>query len=268
MTKKMNKLLIAKHSQSLENPYHFWTGYFLPIMNELKKDDSKKNTYFVRECGPMTHWLEYLKLFYDIRIIKPGMLLNELVSGKESVIFDHWDDPDNFKNKDFLESILFTKLFFTKDSKIYNKKIGLLNRKESLNFYSSGQQEISAYSSIKRKIKNIDDLFDKIKDKYLCEMVDTTKLSPGLAVKKYKEFNILIGQKGAGLTNMIWMDKGSTVIEICTPKILISEKWDKCYEMLAESIGFNYIKIYAQETWDGNVDINLILNSIQKEKNK
>jgi hypothetical protein len=264
----MNKLLIAKHSQSLENPYHFWTGYFLPIINELRKNESKENTYFVRECGPMTHWLEYLKLFFDIRILKPGMLLKEFANGEESILFDNWDDPDNFKNKDFIESILFVKSIFTKDNEIHNKKIALLNRDITLPFYNSGQQEISAYATIVRKIKNIDNLFDKIKEKYLCEMVDTTKLSPMLAVKKYKEFDILIGQKGAGLTNMMWMDKGSTVIEIYTPKILISQKWDRCYEILAESIGINYIKVYAQETWDGNVDVNLILDSIQKEKNK
>ena len=268
MTKKMNKLLIAKHSQSLENPYHFWVGYFLPIMNELRKDKSKENTYFVRECGPMTHWLEYLKLFYDIRILKPGILLREFAIGKDSILFDNWDDPNNFNNKDFMESILFVKSIFIKDSKIQNKKVALLNRNKPLSFYTSGQQEISAYSSIKREIKNIDDLFDKIKNKYLCEMVDTTKLSPALAVKKYKEFNILVGQKGAGLTNMLWMDKGSTVIEIWTPDTLISEKWDRCYEMLAQAIGMNYVKIYAQETWDGDVNIDLILDSIEKEKNK
>lgn len=264
----MEIFLVAKHSKSLENPYHFWTGYFLPIANELRKENSKNNTYFVRECGPMTHWLEYLKLFYDVRILKPGIILREFLNNKNSIVFDNWDDPNNFNNKEFLESILFIKSIFTKENKENNKKIAILNRDDSLPFYTSGQQEIVSSSTKTRKITNINNLFDKIKNEYPCDLVDTTKVSPGLAIKKYKNFDILIGQMGAGLTNMIWMDTGSTIIEVCAPGMLFSEKWDSCYELLAKATGNKFIRVFAQEKWDGDVDIDLIYEIIRKEKNK
>ena len=107
----MNKLLIAKHSKSLENPYHFWLGYLLPIANELQTK-KEEYTYFVRECGPMTDWLETLKNAHNIKILKPGMILKYFLDDVPSVIFDNWDNPKNFKNNNLKKSTDYLKKIY------------------------------------------------------------------------------------------------------------------------------------------------------------
>lgn len=261
----MNKLLIAKHSKSLENPYHFWLGYLLPIANELQKKKDQ-HTYFVRECGPMTNWLETLKNVHNIKILKPGMLLKYFLDDVPSVIFDNWDNPKNFNSNDMKKSIDYLKKIYIMEEKFKKNKIGILNRNKVLDFYTSGKQEIVSSANRVRSINNIEDLYLEISKNFNTELIDTTKVSPRISATKYSELSVLVGQKGAGLTNMIWMDPGSLIIEICAPQTLFSKELDICYEELAKNIGHNFIRVFAQEEWDGNVDINKIIEILNNRK--
>jgi hypothetical protein len=262
----MNKLLIAKHSKSLENPYHFWLGYLLPIANELQKNKDQ-HTYFVRECGPMTNWLETLKNTHNIKILKPGMLLKYFLDDVPSIVFDNWDNPKNFSSNDIKKSIDYLKKIYIMEEKFKKNKIGILDRNKVLDFYTSGKQEIASSANRVRSINNVEDLYLEISKNFNAELIDTTKFSPRISATKYSELSVLVGQKGAGLTNMIWMDPGSLVIEICAPEILFSEKLDICYEELAKNIGHSFIRVFAQEQWTGDVSIDKILKILNNRKN-
>ena len=261
----MNKLLIAKHHKTLENPYHFWLGYLLPIINELKKDVATGDGFIVRECGPMTNWLQILKNKYNIKILKPGIVLKYYLDGAPTTIFDYWDDPDNFNKKDFINSINLAKSFYIIDNVKKTNKVCVLNRNTILDFYNSGEEEMFSSGNKTRLIKNIKELHSSILKYYNCELIDTTKTQPRISATKYSEFSVLIGQKGAGLTNMIWMDSGSLIIEICAPEQLFSQKLDTCYESLANAIGHKFIRVFAQNEWDGNVNIDSIISLLKKE---
>lgn len=260
-----HKLLIAKHSHSLESPHYFWLGYFLPIVNELRKNKSKNVMFFVRNCGPMTNWLEFLKNKHPVVIVKPGLLLKYYLEDIPSVVFDYWDDEDRFNREEFLETVNFLKNEYTQKPSIDLKKIGVLNRNKPLDFYNSGQQELYATNNFKRLIKNIDELKIEISKFYDCELIDTTLNSPEESINIYSNLNVLIGQFGAGLTNMLWMKKGSLIIEIFSKNDTNPEDKRECYKKLSETLGHKYIRVSAQDSWTGDVDVNLIIETIKKE---
>jgi capsular polysaccharide biosynthesis protein len=54
--------------------------------------------------------------------------------------------------------------------------------------------------------------------KDLWSLVDPAQISPVAQVAIFRETKLLIGQHGAGLTNMLWMDQGGTVVEVLPPR--------------------------------------------------
>jgi capsular polysaccharide biosynthesis protein len=74
----------------------------------------------------------------------------------------------------------------------------------------------------------------------------------------------LVGQYGAGLTNMIWMPKGSLVIELRAPSIIFDDTWNNCYKTLAESLGHRFEVLEAQKDWHSPIDSERVGKQIKK----
>jgi len=77
-------------------------------------------------------------------------------------------------------------------------------------------------------------------------------LAPESQVALAQHSNVLVAQHGAGLTHMIWMPKGSTIIEIHPP--LPDEAID-VFRLLAKALGHQYIRI-PQSHVHANIDSN------------
>ena len=258
-----NKLLVAKHTRSLEHPYYFWTGYFIPIANELRKEKYNKTMFVVRECGPMTPWLESLKNKYPITIKKPGLVLKYYLLGMQNVVFDYWEKSEKFDTEEFKDSISFLKNIYNLSTNKNKNKIGILNRnKPSLFYLNDAEIPLDKTQLPPRSINNIEELNKNISKNYDSELIDTSNTDPESAIKIYSNLNILIGQWGAGLTNMIWMDAGSLIIEISTQRKDPNYTFDK----LAKALGHNFIRVYAQESWTGEVNVKLIMDILKKER--
>lgn len=261
---RYNKVLVAKHKRSLEHPYYFWTGYFIPIANELRKQKYDNTMFVVRECGPMTPWLESLKKMYPITIQNSGLILKYYLIGMQNVVFDYWDNPDKFTSNEFQETIKFLKNIYNLPTDKNKKTIGILNRKNNLNAYLK-DLEISTTKDVPlRSIKNINELNNAISKFYESKLIDTSNVDPEESIKIYSDLKVLIGQWGAGLTNMIWMDSGSLIIEICAPEMIDKD----VFENLAKALGHKFIRIIAQESWTSDVNIKLIIDTLKRENLK
>lgn len=267
-------LLLAQAGGSLEHPYHFWTAYFIPICDWLVNNPDCQEV-FVIECGPMTAWLDYLRTKREVTIIKPRTALNNYLKGQDSVVFLELDDPARFdlsnplKNIDAILSTFFgcsqyveiteTKKGRSKKSlrEVGRLRVGVLERKKGLPFYSTQASEAPLSGSERRSIPNIHSLAKRL-DKYSelqVEVVDTTLYAPNQAVELYRSTEVLVGQFGAGLTNMVWMAPGSWVIELRGPGRLFGQDWDDCYKNLALQLGHNFISLKAQDDWHGRVRV-------------
>jgi hypothetical protein len=142
--------------------------------------------------------------------------------------------------------------FNSKISKKSNKEIVLIERKfdpklwtniNNPNFYHSYAQRRIVYNhdELKRKLKKI------YKDKFINIELD------GLSIfEQYNLFSnakVIIGQHGAGLSNIYFMNDNSTVIEICPEWNNVNHSFDN----LAKICNLNYIPIkqnmMTKEEW-------------------
>jgi hypothetical protein len=210
----------------------------------------------------MNVWLNSLKEIFKIKVsvLDTEQFLTKLLQTNDVVIFDDYDRVELFnKNK---INILLNKLrnFYRVDS-FSNKEnnVAILTR-------SFAKNNISLYtknSKVSRFIDNVDELYNEIIKTNKCKLVDTSEDEYKDVLDCYTRSNIIVGQWGAGLTNMIWMPRNSMVIEIIAKEKKIDSQWKDCYKYLAKSLGHNFISVQAQETWDGPVDVNKILELIQ-----
>jgi hypothetical protein len=256
----MKIFLIAKHDSTLNNYYHFLTGYLTPIIDLLLKNNDKDITYVVRDCGLMNEWFIPLKKYYKIEILHIEKFLFESSESQDKIIFNNYDDPRSFKSNNM--DILLDKLKnFYKTTNLINKEknIAILNRE----FAKKNTSHFTQISNKSRFIENIDELLNSINKLNNCNLVDTSTLNSEDVINVYNKINFLIGQWGAGLTNMIWMPPKSTIIEITAEEDLVKDFWKNCYKDLAFVLGHNFISLKVQKTWDGPVNVNKILEIIK-----
>jgi hypothetical protein len=255
-------ILIPKNSSFLNNAYHFFIGYLVPTIDYLSKNTNEKTTYFFRSSEIMNTWLFSLQEIFKIKIIilETEQFLTKLLETKDVIIFDSYDNVSLFnKNK---INILLNKLrnFYRLDH-VSNKEINI-----AILTRDFAKNNISAYtkdSKFSRFIENVNELYGETLKINKCKLVDTSKDEYKDVLECYKKTNILIGQWGAGLTNMIWMPRNSKIIEITAKQKLLPPETKDCYKYLAKCLGHKFISIEAQETWDGPVDINKILELIK-----
>jgi capsular polysaccharide biosynthesis protein len=145
------------------------------------------------------------------------------------------------------------------DLKNEEKNIAILNRE----FAIKNPSQFTKASGKPRFIENINELLNSINKLNNCNLVDTSTLNSEDVINVYNKINFLIGQWGAGLTNMIWMPPKSTIVEITAKEQLYKTRWQSCYKNLAIMLGHNFISLEAQETWSGPVDVNKILELIK-----
>jgi hypothetical protein len=255
----MKIFLKPKYEESTSNYYHFLIGYLLPIVDVLSNNTDKKVEYVVRDCGLMNTWFEKLKMSYDIKTINSEEFLIQSLGSDDVITFNYYDDP-NFPNKPDTADML------KKVRKVYgvnnynNIGVGILTR-------SFAKTNISGFTKKNNKsrfIKNIEELTYVINKKVGdCILLDTSKDDYQSVVNTYNNLSTLIGQWGAGLTNMIWMPSNSTIIEITSKDKFKDHQWDNCYKELAKLLNHNFISIEAQEVWDGRVDIQKILELVK-----
>jgi hypothetical protein len=259
---KKEVILIARDSSLLSNAYHFFIGYLVPLVDYLSKNANNETTYILRNSGVMNGWLYSLQNIFkiEINILDTEQFLTKALKTKDVVIFNDYDKIDLFAENKI--NILLNKLrnFYRVDHFTNKEKnVVILTR-------SFAKNNISLYtknSKFSRFIENVDELYNEILKTNKCKLVDTSEDEYKDVLSCYTKSNIIIGQWGAGLTNMIWMPRNSTVIEITAKEKKILSEWKNCYEALAKCLGHKFISIQAQENWDGPVDINKILELIK-----
>jgi hypothetical protein len=160
---------------------------------------------------------------------------------------------------------MLQRVFFPEsETKPEGIEIGVLQRNPSLPFYDSAESEIKSSGAERRSIPNIRDLMVLLDTEARTSIIDTSEASPNDAVSTYSKLRVLVGQYGAGLTNMIWMPRGSLVVELRGPGRLFDEPWDDCYKILAECLGHRYEVLKVQEDWHSPIDSERVGRQIKK----
>jgi hypothetical protein len=262
---------------SVEVFYHFFLGYYLPIINFLsdkfnESDDNTKIKIYVRSCGDLDEWFQLLQSVCTIEIVPPGRMLQQLVTNQGLGISDPIDivlleegDDHSFFNRDLLrkaQSYLFNSVLPTisNKGKSYPSTVVLDRR---MGKFSSKNTEVTFMGSATRSIPNLSELRVYSGNDPSIVIIDPSELPIQSYIQLIQNCDLLVGQYGAGLTNMFFMKPGSEILEI-TPLVDCGGPKD-CYKLLAAALGLRFRRL-DQESPFSKIDLQVLFNHISKPR--
>jgi hypothetical protein len=188
----------------------------------------------------MNQWFELLKPGIDVQIVKPGVALHTLAGNRSRHhVVQGMDYPRGHKSR-LLIRARNSMLSFIPGTQIPVTPILVIDRASSDDYHSGSLSETEMSGARRRSVPNLQSICGEILVKGTYSVVDMAQIPPESQVDLARNSKILVGQHGAGLTHMIWMPTGSTVIEIHPP--LPDEAID-IFRQLAQALGHRYIRI-------------------------
>jgi capsular polysaccharide biosynthesis protein len=114
---------------------------------------------------------------------------------------------------------------------------------------------VTRENALRRRILN-DENFKRILIKYGFEIFDFDEIKFEQQVEILMTSNILVAQHGAALTNMIFMQTGSAIVELL-PKEVFN---DKCYFILAGTMKHHYYYSFCDTDGPSHITSNFVVN--------
>lgn len=233
-------LVPATWQGSVEHFYHFLLGYFVPLVRW--QEQTGEMEFSVRDCGPMNPWFTLMRPGSNIDLMTPSWMLQRYLTHKQEYrVFHEWDDPRRFHKKS-LRHVASTVLSRIQQDVTPSRgdRITVIERRPSPDYYLTGSSDAYASGSDWRSVPNLQDVVDQLQGFGEVQLVDTATLTPLEQVQLIAKTDILIGQHGAGLANMMWMKPGSVVIEIQPPLIA---PIDRIFSSLAGAISLDHLTV-------------------------
>ena len=212
----------AQWQGSVEHFYHFFLGYFMPLV--LWQERTGTMAFTLRDCGPMNPWFSLLRPATDIAYIQPGVMLQRVLTYRqERQILHGWDDPTRFHRDSmdqFMRTVL-TRIDAVEPRPGSTKRITVLDRAPTPDFYLQETSEVFSSGSAFRSLPNTLEISRALEAHGKVTVIDTAAVSPEEQVRALANTDLLVAQHGAGLANMVWMPPGSAVLEIKPPLVPI-----------------------------------------------
>jgi hypothetical protein len=238
-------LVLANHwDGSVQQFYHFFLGYFMPL--SLWLDQSGESKISVRDCGPMNIWFELLakSSAIDIEIVPPGSALHSVIGDRtKHVVLAGMDDPKTFRAASLqsgLNSIRKNLNIERPNANTHNRTL-IVDRTTSEDFYHDPESETHMSGRERRHVPNLSEI--SIDPQLKVEIVDFARVHPIEQIELAQETNTMVAQHGAGLVHMLWMPAGSRVIEIAPP---LPPQVEKIFERLAATLGHRYCRLQQE----------------------
>ena len=121
------------------------------------------------------------------------------------------------------------------------------------------EKEAGSYGSARRSITNLHTLALELGKFGSVTVLQPETLGVTELVSVIQASDILLGQHGAGLTNMVWLRPGSHVVELQSPK-----DPPGAFDFLAELAEIEHKKILALVANHGPVDVSQVRGEVQK----
>jgi len=253
-------LVLADHwSGSVQQFYHFLLGYLGPTALWLRQRPDRR--IWMRDCGPMNPWLEAVRPDVTVEVVPVGTALNVLIGSRRHVrVVRGLDDPVDFDRRRLLAMAdAITWLLDAGPTPAHagptaqdaqGPKVVVVDRRTSEDFYHSAQSETHMSGSQRRSTPNLGEAVAGLPFADPMAVVDTARMPPAAQIRLFAAANAIVGQHGAGLAHMLWLPRGSTVVEIAPPLV---PGVDHIFAELAHALGHRYV-VVAQDGVHAPVD--------------
>jgi len=199
----MNTFVVPRNRcGSIEHYFHFLFGYLIPFVNNVSPSDE---TYAFADCGPLMN-----EILADIVGFKTTTQIG-IDSCDKKICFQGHDDVCFTKFDIQLTRMKFFDVF---QPRTFDKKVLVVDRAKPHVFYET-RAEIKESGSCRRSVPNMTDVFSEIKQVF--KNADLVFLE-GMPLKDQMELfsnsSCVVMQHGAAMANLIWCEKGASVVEI------------------------------------------------------
>jgi hypothetical protein len=241
-------------------------------MHELGSNSYK--TLRVQSFGELDSWFQLIDEGKTLTVSNPATLLRDFVNNNDRrpirryfdlpylVKFkahDYWDRFEFFDRRPIPEvAARIVKLAQARGvspKENLNPKYLVLDRRS---------KDPSNLSSLTREIPNLNDLVGSLQGYDSSVLVFGPEHDPAEMIRIVNSAKVLVGQTGAGLTHMLWLEPGSMVVEISLKpenEDLIPE-WKNCYAALAARLGHRYMRLEIQDSWNATLEAEAVAKSI------
>lgn len=225
---------------SIEHYYHFLYGYLFPFIqyHSINTND----IYYFNDCGPVLN-----KIITELPGINTAIIDNNIIID-HSIQYRGFDNG-KYKNIDIQKIKSFITNIYHIDTMLQHfiEGVLLIDRDIPHEFYHK-QAKIKGSGSSRRHIPNIHEIYQYLLSKNI--MVKKTfleHLSLLDQIKLFKNYRTIITQHGASMSNLIWCEPQTKIIEIRTTNN------SKCFDRLISLCQLRYSSIIQQHEF---ADIN------------
>jgi len=167
----------------------------------------------------MNRWFDLLPESSEVEIMTVGDVLHVLAGDLQAHrVLRGMDFPDQFPSRDIAAFAERTRAIArARASATPPHPVTVVTDRASFDdFFATPAAEWPESGSQKRSVPNLADIVRTWDDPTVA-LIDGAQSDVYQQILLHSRARVLIGQHGAGLTNMIWMAPGSSVIEILPP---------------------------------------------------
>lgn len=262
-------LLIPLQRGPLHGFYHFLLGYFVPALFFALRNPS--TSIAVVNSEPLNSWFdlfpkplrEPVEPWRAIKIVRNSWFWG-FSHGFRVKGYTGWDKWQDFRHREFrlkMDTINPYLRGRCEEVETSSPEIMVMGRSFTPDYYA--RHLPTRYGVAKRNIPNLDEVVAELASEFSVELVDGARLSPEEMIKKCSTAKLIVGQHGAALSNLIFLNQGSGVVEIGWPTIKQDNQAD-IFRLLCKELGVYWTRPTLQENRFSPISANSLAQTIRE----
>ena len=267
--KALPTLLVPITRGPIENFYHFFIGYFVPLY--WRRMQQPERQFAVMSVTPFDHWFDLLpggrpKIVSQAKAMKHAFLADSRGYAREYRVegIMYWDKWEHFHQKPLRQIATQMREDLAGRSSAHEvsaPEIVVLGRGHTPSFYVDTSSK--PYGAAKRDIANLDHVVQALSDQYAIEVLDGAAVPPEEMFHKCAHARLILGQHGAGLTNVFFAEPGASMMEIVWPEFLDNAHIN-IYGPLCDELGIRWSRPVLQKDPHSEVSPSMVLSEVKQ----